>query len=47
MAVNMELLWRNFKEALALNRWPVMTPEQIKLKIQKDKLKRLYGKANH
>ena len=47
MVAYMKLLWRKFKEALALSRWPVMTPQQIRLKIQQDKLNQLYGKANH
>ena len=39
----MERFWKQFKIALRLVRWPVMTPEQVRLEEQKKKIKRLYG----
>ena len=33
-----------FKDALALRRWPVITPEELRQAEQKKQLDRLYGR---
>ena len=40
----MEHWWLRFKAALALRRWPIKSPEEIRLAEQKKRLDRLYGK---
>ena len=34
--------WLRFKEALALSRWPIVTPEELRLAEQKKRINRLY-----
>tara|TARA_B100000401_G_scaffold89378_1_gene56978 strand:- start:68 stop:226 length:159 start_codon:yes stop_codon:yes gene_type:complete len=36
---------QTLKKALRLQRWPVLTPEELRKKEQQEKLMRLYGKA--
>lgn len=37
---------QTLKKALKLQRWPVLTPEELRKKEQQEKLMRLYGKTS-
>jgi hypothetical protein len=40
----MKRWFARYKQCLALSRWPIISPEEILLKEQREKLNRLYGK---
>tara|TARA_X000001382_G_scaffold102788_1_gene77619 strand:+ start:320 stop:448 length:129 start_codon:yes stop_codon:yes gene_type:complete len=41
----MRQFWERYKQSLALSRWPVVSPEELRKAEQKQKLDKLYGKV--